>query len=201
MKGCLSVLSRVVGSTVAILAMLAIEQAWGVRGLAIAGCGSMLVLVLWVLGGPARRHVQQVLRQQRAGGGPTATEPPLLPAWQRLLCLACPHCGLQAMSPIRKWGLGWNRAAPCRACGLHLANEGLPWAVPLAPMLTALLAWPMVTQLSGGWAPGEVFVGLLIGGGAVSLPLCLLRPFVCQEVSDPAAVEHARRRHATASPS
>ncbi|RRD59004.1 hypothetical protein EII20_00660 [Comamonadaceae bacterium OH2545_COT-014] len=110
------------------------------------------------------------------------------------LRLACPHCGLQAMSVWRKWGLtcfGWEKPVACHACGQSVEVNSFPvmaWTAPF--ILFCVLAAALMAL---GWRQhGLVLVlaGVLlltgIGGLLFGIPLDK------RGRTDPQAVQRAR---------
>lgn len=107
----------------------------------------------------------------------TGTVPP--PPRASPLRLACPHCGLRAMSAPRKWALtafGWEKPMPCRACGQQVEVRSfsvMRWTAPFiffCLLASVLMAFGLIQpQLVMALAGALVIVAL--GGLLFGVPL------------------------------
>lgn len=104
--------------------------------------------------------------------------------------LTCPHCGLPAMSALKKLTLGWSRSVPCRNCGLLVTVSPGPAALSMLPCLVAIVATMMrwmrdpATLVAAG-------VGLI----AINMALYLWWvPLIKAQLTDRQAVRRAQER-------
>ena len=85
------------------------------------------------------------------------SEPSALTAADRAFGLACPHCGLRAMSAPRKWVTGWGSVRACKSCGQRVEVDGLRVMAVTAPFTLGCLALAV-------WALGLPWgAGILLG--------------------------------------
>lgn len=103
------------------------------------------------------------------------------------MLLICPHCGLPALSALKKLTLGWSRQVPCQSCGLQVTVSPSPAVVSMLPCLivivAALMRWlrdPMTLALAG------------VGAIAINVVLYLWAvPLTKAQLTDPQAVQRA----------
>ena len=105
------------------------------------------------------------------------SEPSALTAADRAFGLACPHCGLRAMSAPRKWVTGWGSVRACQSCGQRVEIDGLRVMAVTAPFILGLLALWCLSALA--------LLGFL--GYVLAVPLRRVGR------TDPQAVAQARR--------
>ena len=104
--------------------------------------------------------------------------------------LTCPHCGLQAMSALKKLSLGWSRSVPCRACGLFVTVSPGPAVLSMLPCLVVVAAAVM------RWIRDPVTLAL-VGVGAIAINVVLHLwwvPLTLAQLTDREAVRRAQER-------
>lgn len=135
----------------------------------------------------ARQHEPQQV--SAAGGAPA---PP-----DNLLGLACPHCGLQAMSLWRKWGLvayGWNKPVNCRVCRQLVEVRSfsvMAWTLPFIffCVLSSML-------MAARWMPYMLALKVLAGWLAIGLAGLVFGIHLRKRgPTDPEVVQSARAAH------
>jgi hypothetical protein len=104
--------------------------------------------------------------------------------------LACPHCGLQALSALRKLALGPARDLSCRACGLRVGTAVGPSLLAFLPCAVVVVAVPL------RWISGVE--AMAVAGIAAIAATCLLYlwqvPLQRRELTDRRAVAEAQAR-------
>ena len=106
-----------------------------------------------------------------------------------MLLTACPHCGLAAMSALRKLALGPAAELRCRHCTLAVGVAVGPALLAFVPCLLVIVV------VLAGWVREPA---LLIAGGAAAIVLTGAIylwnvPLVRRELTRPAMVEAAQR--------
>lgn len=125
----------------------------------------------------------------------SAPRRPPLSAAARALGLACPHCGLRAMSAPRKWLSGWGGdGRACAACGQRVEPDGLRVMLVTAPFILACLAVAVWAGIHGGiaWRSAAAVLVLLAALGGLGYVFGV--PLSRIGRTDPERAAAARRR-------
>ena len=121
------------------------------------------------------------------------SEPSALTAADRAFGLACPHCGLRAMSAPRKWVIGWGSARVCQSCGQRVEIDGLRVMAVTAPFILGCLALAVWAGVGGRFSPVLALWCLSALALLGFLGYVLAVPLRRVGRTDPQAVAHARR--------
>lgn len=104
--------------------------------------------------------------------------------------LRCPHCGLPALSPLRKLALGPSASVRCRHCGLRVGTDPVRALASFLPS-AALVGWVLLAQ------PHEpvstIALAALAFGATCALYLYWV-PLARRQITDARAVQAAQAR-------
>lgn len=104
--------------------------------------------------------------------------------------LVCPHCGLPALSPVRKLALGPAAKLACRRCGLAIGVAPGPALLSFVPSAAIVVAVLM------RWLrdPATMIVAAVLALALTSALYLWWVPLVRRGLTLPDAVDAARRR-------
>jgi hypothetical protein len=114
-------------------------------------------------------------------------------SWARRLRLDCPHCGLQAVSTLRKAALvvyGWERPVPCQACGQRVEVRSFAVMAWTAPFILWCVVAAVLLALGQASAP-LVLAGAALLAAVALIGLLLGVPLYKRARTDPQAVQRA----------
>lgn len=106
------------------------------------------------------------------------------------MLIHCPHCGLPALSPLRKLALGPSVSIACRHCGLRVGTQPMRALVSFIPS-GLLVGWVLAA------APRDPALTIALGVLAFTVT-CLLYlywvPLIRRQFTVPEAVREAQER-------